>query len=308
MKKYPQPIPPLRILLAFEAAARHANFTRAARELNMSQPAVSQAVSQLEEILGTRLLDRTARPISLTAEGKLYQQSVVTALDSIAEGGEAVRRVVDTERANVTVSCNLGFATYWLMPRLHAFQQAHSHVSVNIVTTYDGIAVLGDNVDIAIRFGNGIWVGRKSQLLFKETVFPVCSPRYLERAIPVTGSIESPAGLLALELIHVEVADKSWFDWQQYLMHFGIRHKGPMPGPRYSNSVQAISAAVEGYGVALGWKATAQGLMSRGELVPVLDAPIGIPNAYYLVRRRTHVLKPSAQAFHDWILAEAASV
>ncbi len=305
MNEYTQSIPPLRLLLAFEAAARNENFTRAARELEVSQPAVSQAVSQLEEILGTRLLDRSVRPIGLTTEGKLFHQSVVTSLDCIVEGGNAVRGAVDKERRSVTVSCNLGFATYWLMPRLHAFQQTHSHVSVNIVTTYDGVAVLNENVDIAIRFGDGVWPGRKSHLLFNETVFPVCSPQYLEQATSTNGPIESPVGLLALKLIHVDVEDKSWFDWQQYLRHFGIRQKNPLLGPRYSNSVQAISAAVAGYGVALGWKATAQGAMSRGELVPVLDAPISLSSAYYLVKRQAQVLKPVAQAFHDWICAEA---
>ena len=293
MMRYIRTIPPFKTLLAVEAAARLKSFTRAGEELNISQSAVSHAVTQAEQFLDTRLFDRSARPVALTPEGRDYVASLSSCLGRLAEDAQALRQ--RKAREILTISCNLANGTYWLLPRLKAFQERFPDIQVNMVTTLEGLAALHDGIDVAIRFGDGKWPGTEAKLLFREQILAVAAPSYLRQITPVT----RPADLLKHRLLHARSSERSWYDWPQWFAHFGVRTHGELPGSTFDNHLLMMQAAASGRGVALGWVATATGLFQDGLLEPVLHRPIMLTEGLYVVRR---VGKDNrSKAFVDWI-------
>ena len=289
----PRALPPLRLLTAFEARVRTGSAQAAAGELNVTQPAISQSLRQLEEHLGARLLDRGRRPAELTEAGRILKDAVTEGLDRIAG---AVDRIRATERAGaaaVTVACSVGVATYWLMPRLASFCSDRPEVAVNVVTTPLGAPDLAHGVDLAIRYGHGRWRDGAVSKLFNEEVRPVCSPDLLERA---GGRID----LARAPLLHVRTQEESWLSWPVYLRRAGLPPNGG-PGRSFTNYVQAIQAALAGQGVLLGWVSLSAGLVAEGRLIPVGAPSLRPPDAFYLVRRRN--AQGAAAAFADRLLA-----
>lgn len=299
MMRYWRRIPPLKSLLALEAAARHASFTRAAEELNVSQSAVSHAITTAETFLGATLIDRTSRPISLTAEGKAYVATLASCFTQLAAEAETLRR---RKTSNVlTISCNLAYGNYWLLPRLKSFHAAHPDLQVNMVTTYQGLASLDEGNDVAIRFGRGDWPGCESRLLFSERIVPVASPDYAER----NAAVHRPADLLAHALLHAHSVERSWYNWQQWFEHFGVAMPGPLPGPAFDNHLLMLQAALSGQGIALGWVGTASDFLRQGLLVKVLDAPIVLQEGLHVVVRTRR--DERVERFLDWITERAVS-
>lgn len=297
MMRYWKRIPPLKSLLALEAAARHASFTRAADELNVSQSAISHAITTAETFLGTQLIDRTSRPISLTPEGKAYVATLASCFTQLAAEAETLRR--RKVRNVLTISCNLAYGNYWLLPRLKGFHAAHPDLQVNMVTTYQGLASLDEGIDVAIRFGRGDWPGCTSRLLFSERIVPVASPDYVERNAPV----RQPADLLDHVLLHALSVEKSWYDWQQWFAHFGVPIHGVLPGPTFDNHLLMMQAALSGRGVALGWIGTASDFLCQRLLVKVLDAPIVLQEGLHAVVRPQR--DERVERFLDWITDQA---
>lgn len=293
MMRYWKNIPPLKSLLALEAAARHASFTRAAEELNVSQSAVSHAVTTAEEFLGTRLIDRTSRPIRLTADGQTYVSTVTNCLVLLAAEAEALRRGKSGDV--LTVSCNLAYGNYWLLPRLKEFHATHPRLQVNMVTTYQGLASLDDGIDVAIRFGRGEWPNCTSRLLFRESLVPVASPDYVER----NSKVREPSDLLGHELLHALSADKSWFDWQQWFAHFDVAAPRRLPGPTFDNHLLMMQAALTGRGIALGWIGTSADFLRDGQLVKVLDVSIPLEDGLHVVTRQQH--DERVELFLNWV-------
>ncbi|HEX4506549.1 MAG TPA: LysR substrate-binding domain-containing protein [Alphaproteobacteria bacterium] len=221
--RYWKYIPPLKTLLAVEATARLGSFSKAADELNVSQSAVSHLVGQAEAYFGRRLLDRASRPIKPTAEGQRYVGALVSSLNILkAEGQHLRERHGDT---TLTVSCNLGYGNFWLLPKLKRFHDGNPGITVNMVTTYQGLPALSEGIDVAIRFGKGDWPDCRSRLLFREWIVPVASAGYIEQAAP----IRTPRDLLRHTLLHAHATDKTWFDWEQWFDHFGIPRHSPAP-------------------------------------------------------------------------------
>ena len=284
-------LPPLRLLTVFAAIERHGGLRQAAAALNVSQPAVSQALRQLEDFVGARLLDRRTRPARLTEAGRLLQQATVEGLGRIAEAvGEIAR--LDAEAArSLRVACSVGFATYWLMPRLATFYERHPEVAVHVMTSPQGAPDLGPGVDLAARYGNGRWQDGTVTPLFAERIDPVASPA-------LAGSLrQSPAPLEGAPLIHVEASDARWTSWEGYLRQVGLRRgRGAGRDLRFTNYVQATQAALAGQGVMLGWRSITGDLVAEGRLVPVVDRPLVPPDAYYLVAARRSRAAPHADA------------
>ena len=297
MMRFWKHIPPLKSLLALEATARHASFSAAAEELNVSQSAVSHAVTTAETFLGVALIDRGTRPVSLTPAGKSYVATLVPCLTQLAAEGRALRKT--RPRNALTISCNLANAIYWLMPRLRSFHQAHPKMQVNLVTTYQGLAALDDGIDVAVRFGDGDWPGCTAHRLLGERILPVATPDYLARHAPVRG----PEDLLRHTLLNAPSAERSWYDWAQWFDHFGVS-AGELPGPTFDNHLLMMQAALAGRGVALGWIGTASDFLRQGQLVKVLDRPVILQSGLYAVTRARH--EPGAAMFVDWITAMAA--
>jgi len=292
--QYRKHIPPLRAMLAVEATARLGSFSKAAAELNITQSAVSHLVGETEAMLSTRLFERGSRPVVLTEAGRRYVAAVVSGLTLIGAEGEALQRARDDV---LTVSCNLAYANFWLLPKLKMFHALRPDIVVNMVTAYQGLPALSGEIELSIRFGKGDWEGCTARLLFGETIVPVASPSYLQRAAPIRG----PADLLGQQLLHARADDKTWYDWEQWFDHFGVDRPRVLPGPLYDNHLMMMQSALAGGGVALGWIGTATEFVQAGQLIRVLPEKVEVPGGVYLVHRKDQGLSPAAEAFADWL-------
>ena len=291
-----RPLPPLRLLTAFAAVVRSGSVQSAAAELNVTQPAISQAVRKLEEHIGVRLLDRGSRPARPTEAGYALAAITTDSLSQIADLLDSLQQA-DSERAmTVTVACSVGVATYWLMPRLSAFYRAHPDLLVNVVTTQSGVPTLAGSIDVAIRYGHGRWSDGVVHHLFDEEVEPVCARSLRER-------FEGPVPPSAVSLLHVKTPETSWVTWSDYLKRTG-QPVVTGRGQSFTNYVQATQAALEGRGMLLGWRSITGALVASGALASA-GLPVLTPdNAFYLALRK----KKSGEAtetFAHWLRADA---
>jgi DNA-binding transcriptional LysR family regulator len=289
-------LPPLRLLAAFAAVARTGSVRAAAAELNVTQPAISQAVKQLEAHAGVPLLDRGSRPARPTEAGWLLAAAATEGLGRISEALDMLRLSGAQQDRSVTVACSVGMATYWLMPRLTAFYWAQPEQMVNVVTTQSGVPALADGVDIAIRYGHGRWSDGEVHHLFDEVVEPVCAPNVRHR-------LDRPDSRDAVALLHVKSAEASWVTWADYLRATGQAGIG-RDGLTFTNYVQTTQTAVEGHGLMLGWRSITGALVASGDLVPA-GLPRFVPrDAVYMVvrhKRGGH----ATETFARWLVSHA---
>lgn len=288
-------LPPLRLLAVFEAVLRSGSLQRAAAELNVSQPAISQAMKSLEDHIGAPLLDRRSRPAALTEAGRILQRAVSDGLGRISDAIEQVRALQRTAATSVTVACSVGTATYWLMPRLTGFYARQGDIAVNVMTTAQGAPQLAPGVDLAIRYGLGDWTDGRVVKLFDESVVPVCQPALLQRL----QTLAEP--LAAAPLLHVEAGEESWLGWPAYLQATGLATpRGP--GRRFTNYVQATQAALDGQGLLLGWQSITGDLIRDGRLARLALPQITPREAFYLVIPDRREQKPALSLLADWLL------
>ncbi|MCG7621844.1 LysR substrate-binding domain-containing protein [Epibacterium sp. Ofav1-8] len=294
-------VPPLQSLKLFDAVARSRSMTHAAAEAGISQSAVSQSIRQLEDFVQVPLLDRSCRPMQLTEEGALLHRACFDTLGRLAEVVEELRRAgqgTDT----VTLSCNLGFATYWLMPRLNAFSVAHPEITVNVMATFQGAPGVQPGTDVAIRYGDGGWTQDGWVLLFRETIAPVCAPRYLECA----GAFSGPEALARQRLIHVSGTGPDWPGWESYFRQLGHAKPALQCRLRFSNYVQAVQTALTGEGVMLGWRSVAGDLLRTGQLCVAGSRPLPQASGYHLRAAPGSDRREAVQVFLDWLRTQAA--
>ncbi|MDQ0396034.1 LysR substrate-binding domain-containing protein [Labrys monachus] len=292
-------LPPLRLLTVFDTVVRRGGIRQASAALNVSQPAVSQSLRQLEDHLGARLLDRSVRPAVLTEAGLLLHRATVEGLGRIAEAVEEIGRLGTRTADAATIACSVGFATYWLMPRLAGFYDRHPDMAVNVMTTQHGAPQLTAGVDIAVRYGDGSWTDGRVQLLFAERIDPVCSPELAAR-LRNAGS-----GIADATLLHVDVDDESWVRWSRYLRGAGLP-PNRRAGLHFTNYVQATQAALGGLGIMLGWRSITGDLVREGRLVPFLDAPMVPPDGFHLVTSPRPRSAATCQAVGAWLVEAAA--
>src|SRR4051795_8722609 len=201
-------LPPLNGLKAFEAAARSESFTRAAEELNVTQGAVSHQVKALEDTLGLKLFHRERQRLILTEPGRDYLAVVRDALDRIAIGTE---RLLQRQSARgLTVSTSPDFAAKWLVHRLGHFAEAHSGIDLRVSATLHHVDFAREEVDLAVRHGDGNWPGLDTVQLSGEQLFAVCSPALLGGR----RRFAAPAELLKFPLIHLD-SRADWKNWFQ---------------------------------------------------------------------------------------------
>lgn len=294
MENLSRSLPPLRAMLAFEAAARRGSFTNAARELNVSQPAVSRQVRALEEALGVALFHRDHRRVTLTDAGEVYYGAVASAFGRILAAGQSIAQSAATDR--VTIYANYGLASYWLMPRLSRFQEAHPEVEIAVRTVEEEQNLSETEPEIAIRFGQGQWRDGTARPLFFETGFPVCSPSYLETA-PVLASVED---LRHHRLLQVKTETQPWLDWVGFLKYFEIDNP-PDSGPSYNNYTLAIQAALAGEGVAIGWDQIVDDFLHRGWLIRPITAQITTDFGYYSVTNHMAQTSEGLEKVLNWL-------
>jgi len=288
-------LPPLNGLKAFEAAARSESFTRAAEELNVTQGAISHQVKALEVTLGLKLFHRERQRLILTEAGRDYLTVIRDALDQIAVGTE--RLLQRQESGVLTVSTSPDFAAKWLVNRLSRFAEKYPDVDLRVSATTHYVDFARDDVDIAIRHGDGKWPGLDVQRLYSERLFPVCSPKLVAGRNRITKA----ADLLKFPLLRLEDAK----NWTRLLEAAGVKAT-VRPGPVLNRASMLIDAAIDGQGVALARTALAAWDLINGRLVRPVDVSLRMANTYWIVCPKALSSVPKIATFRSWVLAEAA--
>ena len=293
-------LPPLNALRAFEAAARHLNFSRAADELSVTPGAVSQQIQNLEDYVGAALFRRTPKGLLLTDAAQTALPALREAFDRLAEAASLLTAAVDGRR--LTLTAPPSFAAKWLVPRLGAFEQAHPQVDVWLSAAIELVDLAAGEVDVAIRYGAGRYPGLEVHRLFAETVILVASPAHLAAQPLLT-----PGDLANHVLLHdgSPDLDDSCPDWTMWLAARGLKGVDSMRGPRFNQSSLVIEAAVNGRGVALAKRTLAAADLEAGRLVAPLQIATAVDFAYYLVHPKAKGRLPQVKAFVSWIAAQA---
>ena len=293
-------LPPLNALRAFEAAARHMNFSRAADELSVTPGAVSQQIQNLEDYIGAALFKRTPKGLLLTDGAQTALPALREAFDRLAEAASLLTAAEDGRR--LTVSAAPSFAAKWLVPRLGRFEAAHPEVDVWLSAGLELVDFTSGEVDLAIRYGTGRYPGLEVSRLLGETVSPVVSPRLLEE-VP----LHDLADLSRHVLLHdgSPDADDSCPDWSMWLAARGIKGVDGTRGPRFNQSSLVIEAAAGGRGVALAKRALAQADLDAGRLVAPIQDATAVDFAYFVVHPKAKGRLPQVKAFVSWITAQA---
>jgi DNA-binding transcriptional LysR family regulator len=296
-------LPPLDALVAFESAARHLSFTRAADEIALTQSAVSRQIQALESRLGVALFRRLHRAIALTDEGRTLQLAVV---DALVRLDRATREIRHADRVKaVIVTTTPGFAGLWLIPRLSTFVAAHPGVDVRITTSYDVVNLERDAVDVAVRYRPvDAALPPGAVQLFGETVFPVCSPKLRNnKALP----LHEPADLARHILLKMEGEDgDQLLDWNLWLHALGVADRKPAGMLHFSSYDQVIQAAIAGQGVALGRLPLLERQLAERQLVAPFRKSLVSPRGYCVIVSTRSGDKPEVRDFVDWLVATAA--
>jgi LysR family glycine cleavage system transcriptional activator len=295
-------LPPLNALRAFEAAARHLNFSRAADELSVTPGAVSQQIQNLEDYVGAALFKRTPRGLLLTDAAQTALPALREAFDRLAEAASLLTAAVDGRR--LTLTAPPSFAAKWLVPRLGGFEAAHPQVDVWLSADMDLVDFATGDVDLAVRYGAGAYPGLEAVRLMQETVIPVMSPELL-----AANPLASPADLAHHVLLHdgSPDADDSCPDWLMWLTARGVKGVDGTRGPRFNQSSLVIEAAMAGRGVALAKRTLAQDDLDAGRLVAPLADTTSVDFAYYVLHPKSKGRLPQVKAFVAWITGEAAA-
>jgi LysR family glycine cleavage system transcriptional activator len=296
-------LPPLNALRAFEAAARHLSFTKAADELHVTQAAISHQVRALEEYLGIQLFRRQNRAVLLTDAAQLSLPRLREAFDQLAEAVESMG--ASNPENLLTVSVTPSFAAKWLVPRLDGFRKAWPDLEVRLDASTQLVDFGRDNVDVAIRYGAGRYPGLMSEQLMDVEVSPVCSPQLLKGEHP----LETPGDLRWHRLLHTDWSSLRGEepDWRMWLLAAGVRDIDWAKGPQFNDWMLAMQAAIEGQGVVLGRSALVANDLAAGRLVRPFNVSVPGKFAYYLVYPEPAVKRPKVAAFRDWLTAEAAA-
>lgn len=290
-------LPSLNGLRAFEAAARHLSFTDAAKELNVTQAAISHQVRSLEDRLGLKLFIRRNRELLLSESGQSYLPGVRAAFDQLHEATD--RLLAKDAKGPVTVTTTASFATKWLVPRLGAFQRAHPDIDVRITTSTALVDFARDDIDIGIRYGSGHWPNLAVERLVAEDLFPVCSPALRDGPKP----LRAPSDLAQHTLLRTSAFRD---DWRVWLTGAGVKGVDPERGIEFDIAMTAIQAAMDGLGVALGHGPLVEADLRAGRLVAPFEFSIPSEFAYYIVAPAESLRRRKIRAFRDWLLANVA--
>ncbi|WP_051333721.1 transcriptional regulator GcvA [Aliagarivorans marinus] len=291
-------LPPLEALRYFEAAARHLSFTAAADELCISQSAVSQKVIQLEERLGYKLFERKPRQLLLTQRGATLYPAVNAALLQIHDTLNDLNQ--SHQLSPVELFCMPSFASRWLLPRLSDFNQRYPEVVLHLNAQVSEPNFYQQQVDIGICHGVGDHPALEQVRLFRDYIYPVASPEYLE-----SHPVNTPGDLQRCTLLHDALPQaRLATSWQSWLNAIGMSEIDCSRGYRFNQADHIVRAALSGQGVALARHALVAREVAKGRLVPLLDHVIE-DGAVYLVCLRKLLARPQIQAFISWIRSQA---
>jgi LysR family transcriptional regulator, glycine cleavage system transcriptional activator len=292
---------PLNALRAFEAAARHLSFKRAADELHVTPAAIGHQIKNLEDFLGVPLFRRLNRAVLLTDAAQACLPDLREGFERLAAGVSRIRAYGGRRLLVVNVAPT--FAIKWLVPRLTHFQDQHPDITVRVETTTAMVDLTRGGVDLAIRFCGEVAAGLAAETLFDEEIAPVCAPRLMEGKHP----LRRPEDLRTHTLLHVEgeSTDPSQPSWQTWLEASGVADVGTWRGLHFTQTVTAAQAAIDGQGVALLGQTCLLDDLAAGRLIRPFALGFPVAYAYRMVSPRAAFDRPKVKAFRAWLRAEA---
>ncbi|HEY6610869.1 MAG TPA: LysR family transcriptional regulator [Pseudomonas sp.] len=296
-------IPSTAALVAFESAARHQSFTKAAEELALTQSAVCRQIASLETFLGIELFRRTRRGVMLTEDGLSYSRRIAAQLDAVERDTLAVMGQQGGTSLELAVVPT--FATQWLLPRLRDFQRLHPEVTVNLTNRTRPFLFADTEFDAALYFGDADWPGTRASFLMRENPVPVCSPELIAPLAALDARPIAARQIAALPLLQQSTRP---YAWRQWFGSLGLQVEGDLRGPRYELFSMLAQAAMHGMGVALIPPLMIQRELAEGRLVVPFEHALQLSDkAYYLVIPERKLELAALRAFRDWLL-DAAQV
>ncbi len=286
-------LPPLASIRAFEVAARHLSFTKAAEELNVTQSAISRHIRQLEESLGLPLFVRRHRALALTAAGESYQSELGGLFRRMARATDRVLRAGHNERLHIHSYTT--FAMHWLIPRLRRFQEANPGIDFELTVSSRPVDLDKEQVHGVIRTGPGEF--EKADRLFPVNLLPICAPA-IRDSLAATGE----AGSLAnATLLHSLAASSNWSIWAECVNSLDIDLS---QGFRFESSAMAYLAAEKGLGIALAQREFIRDGLLRGTFVVAIPKLVYAARAHYFARLPRYGDLVPLRIFRDWLLSE----
>ncbi|MDP3522772.1 MAG: LysR family transcriptional regulator [Hydrogenophaga sp.] len=288
-------LPQVADLLAFEAAARHQNVSRAAEELHLTQSAVSRQIRQLEAQLGTALFHRVRQRVVLTDAGRVYAADVSAVLQQLSASTQKAMAFASSDGLlNLAVLPTLG--TRWLIPRLGRFMAQHPEALVNFSARTEPFDFAGTPFDAAIHFGAPHWAGAVCEYLMHEDTVAVCSPVYRRRH-----HIHSAEDIARVVLLQQSTRPTQWAEWFELA---GVPNPLAMRGPRHDHFAMIAQAAASHLGAALLPRFLIEQELAAGQLVVLSDTVLTSTDAYHLVYPEARAQTPLVKAFRDWVVVE----
>lgn len=288
--------PSTSLLQAFEAAARHRSFTKAAEELCLTQSAISRQVQSLESLLQTRLFERSGRTITLTPQGEIYAQEINGALIRIRRASMRVYGVKD-QGAALQLAVLPIFASKWLMPRLSRFYDQHPDALINLHAQVQEFDLVMSNMDACIMMGDGHWPSLVKQHLIDAIGVVIASPELLKKQ-----PVRQASDLLHHQLLQIT---SHFPGWKDCLLASGVDPRGLTLGPKFEYTAHLIQAAVSGLGLGLVADIFVREELQNGTIVTP-DTPDLVHNhkSYYLLHTPEKESHPTLTLFKDWLLKE----
>ena len=267
-------VPSLSSLIAFEAAHRHRNFTRAAAELHYSQATVSRRIAALEADLGTLLFERGGQLLHPTDEADALAEVARVALGDLARASDSIRRR-SSERTGLTIRSDVSMTAAVINPVLGEFQQRHPELDIRVLSSFDPIEFEDEKFDLGLQYGRD----RESQFVIEpvadDEVFPVCAPGFGTQVQSLLAAGRVPD----IPLLHIDYGEPAWVDWKQFAEATGIDRSAVLDGPTFSAYLVGLDLAGRGDGVALGWGHTVQPRIDAGKLERIPGFTMQIPDA-----------------------------
>ncbi|MCV3735409.1 LysR substrate-binding domain-containing protein (plasmid) [Rhizobium sp. TRM96647] len=292
-------LPSAASLIVFEAAGRYLNFTHAAKELGMTQAAVSYAIRGLEDQLGVLLFHRAHRAVALTDAGERFHTEVSVGLARIQKSAEDIR--AKGREVNVTLAASTAFASMWMLPRLARLREDLPEIDLRIQTSVRDLDLEEEPIPLGIRGGDpAAWPRYHAALLAPEVINAVASPAFIE----AHGMPQAPEDLLRLPLIHLEEPVRQACDWPEWFASAGLRFPARSRRLTINDYVLVIQAVLAGEGIALGWQHLISRQVKSGALVPIGTHVLETGLAFYVVWPRSRELNSQAQRVRDWLLDE----
>lgn len=297
----PLALPSLRGLVVFEAAARHLSFTEAARELSVSQTAVSHQIKALESELATALFRRSKRQVELTDDGRAWALELGEIFSRLHAVNRKLRQAPRPRRREITLSIIPSFGARWLVPRLGKFLDQHADTELRISASERLVDLAAEGIDLGIRYGFGRYPGLVTEKLADDAWVVVASPALLgKKPLKIAGDLAQ----------HVLLEDDAPDAWARWLAVNGVRGIPKGRRTELTDSSMLIEAALRGQGVGLARYSLAVDELAAGRLVLPFPKAASLPTglAYYLCAPRESLRRSVVSAFRDWLVEESASL